>query len=570
MIVAHAPKNLTNPCEKWYYDIRILCGESKRQKMPKLKDKINSFQKAHPGFCEVVRFLIVGGIATLIDMFVMGLVLYAFEPSLYPKFYNIWFGGGEPRTVATVVGTASGFLSGLIVNYIFSVLFVFNNKGKSKSVGGFIVFALLSAVGLGIHVGGMYLGYNVLGINEWIVKIALTLIVLVYNYISKRMLLFRKSAGGGTHSVVAAEVPSLGLLTAERELNEERGKRMKISIVVPCYNEEACVEKYYEAMELVRKKLPTEFEYIFVDDGSKDNTLNILRKLSSCDDAVRYVSFSRNFGKEAAILAGLKAAKGDYVGLMDADLQDPPEMLLEMYSGLVNEGYDCVSCRRTDRKGESKIRSAFARMFYKLINRMSDADIMDGARDYRLMTRRMTDSVLSMSERERFSKGIFGWVGFKTKWLEYKNTERVAGNTKWSFKKLTKYAIGGIEDFSTAPLKFNFIFSMLSFIVALTFAVLDIVWACIGHGVSALFIALPVMCFIASLLLFGMGLLGEYIKKIFYEVKARPVYIVRETDDDLSGAGISAELLCAEENEATSENGTQAKKTDTTESGGEK
>lgn len=308
---------------------------------------------------------------------------------------------------------------------------------------------------------------------------------------------------------------------------------MKISIVIPCYNEEACIQKYYDAMSVVRDKLDTDFEYIFVDDGSADSTIDRIRDLALSDPEVRYISLSRNFGKEAAILAGLGEASGDLVGLMDVDLQDPPEMLLEMYKGITEEGYDCVGCRRTDRKGESKIRSAFARMFYRLINRMSEVEIVDGARDYRLMTRRMTDAVLSMSERERFSKGLFSWVGFKTKWLEYKNVDRVAGNTKWSFGKLTKYAIGGIEDFSTAPLKFNLITAIISAIAALGFVVFDIVWACIGNTVSDLFIILPIVIFMFSLLSFGLTVLGEYVKKIFKEVKARPTFIIRETENDL-------------------------------------
>ena len=311
---------------------------------------------------------------------------------------------------------------------------------------------------------------------------------------------------------------------------------MKISIVVPCYNEEACLQKYYDAMSEVRARLETEFEYIFVDDGSRDRSLEIIRELAGRDCEVRYVSFSRNFGKEAAILAGLEAAEGDLVGLMDADLQDPPEMLLEMYNGIVNEGYDCVGCRRTDRKGEGKIKSAFARLFYKIMNKVSDAELVDGARDYRLMTRKMTDAVLMLSERDRFSKGIFGWVGFKIKWLEYKNVERVAGKTKWNFRKLTKYAVGGIEDFSTAPLRFNNVVSLLLFLAAVGFAAFDIVWACLGKfaggGMLTLFIIIPVTLFLLSLLFFGMVLLGEYIKKIFKEVKARPVYLVRETEKD--------------------------------------
>ena len=207
----------------------------------------------------------------------------------------------------------------------------------------------------------------------------------------------------------------------------------KISIVIPCYNEEECIKIYYEKMEEVVSKLPTEFEYVFVNDGSQDKTLALMKELASLNSNVRYISFSRNFGKEAAIYAGLKEAKGDYVGLMDVDLQDPPSLLLDMYKGIKEEGYDCVASRRVTRKGEPVIRSFFARLFYKIINKISDANITDGARDFRLMTRPMVDAIISMAEKDRFSKGIFGWVGFDIKWLEYENIDRVAGHTKWSF-----------------------------------------------------------------------------------------------------------------------------------------
>ena len=503
--------------------------------MAKTKEKFHNFVSKHARLCEIIRFLIVGGFATLVDMLVMGLILYAFGPSLYPKFYNIWYSKEEIKvsTAAAVVGTGAGFLAGLIVNYVLSIVFVFEHKGNSKSVGGFLAFTLLSVVGLGIHLLGMYLGKGVWGINEWIVKIVLTVIVLVYNYISKRLLLFKEKKGdtGDAMSVIMKS----DLETAKKVMD---GERMKISMVIPCYNEEECIKKYYEAMEETREKLPCDFEYVFVDDGSRDRTLEIVRGLAALDPNVRYVSFSRNFGKEAAILAGLRAANGDLVGLMDVDLQDPPEMLIEMYEGIVNEGYDCVSCRRTDRKGESKIRSSFARTFYKLINRMSDAEVVDGARDYRLMTRKMTDAVLSLSERDRFSKGIFGWVGFKTKWLEYRNIERSAGKSKWSFRKLTKYAIGGIEDFSTSPMKFNFVMCVLTFLTALGLSVTDIVFACIGHAIAGYMIVLPVTFALASFMFAGIWIVSEYVKKIFREVKGRPEYIVRETERDSVGGVI--------------------------------
>lgn len=227
----------------------------------------------------------------------------------------------------------------------------------------------------------------------------------------------------------------------------------KISIVVPCYFEEKSLPLFYEAVDDVSKRMSdVEFEIIFVNDGSTDKTLAIMKEYSKIDERVKYIGLSRNFGKESALYAGLESSTGDYVAVMDADLQDPPELLLEMYSSLKNEEYDCVATRRVDRKGEPAIRSFFAKCFYKLINKISNADIVDGARDFRLMKRKMVDSILQIKEYNRFSKGIFGWVGFNTKWLEYENVERIAGETKWSFWKLFKYSIEGIVAFSTVPL----------------------------------------------------------------------------------------------------------------------
>ncbi len=304
---------------------------------------------------------------------------------------------------------------------------------------------------------------------------------------------------------------------------------MKISLVVPCYNEEQCIEKYYEAMKPVREKIPEEFEFIFVDDGSKDKTLSIIKDLAKKDKQVRFISFSRNFGKEAAMYAGLKAAMGDFVSLMDVDLQDKPELLIDMYKGITEEGYDCVACKRTKRKG----RVAFlSKIFYGIVNKMSDVHMTEGERDFRLMTRKMTDAVLSLCEKERFIKGIFNWVGFNVKWLEYESVDRVAGGSKWSVKTLTKYALGGLEDFSTAPLKYNFVLSALCMLATLIFVVLDIVWVATGYTVTELFIVLPVVLFLFGLLFFGVGILGEYVKKTFTEVKSRPVYIVKETEKD--------------------------------------
>ncbi len=520
----------------------------------KMKAFLKKLNEKHPLLMEIVRFLIIGGAATVLDMLVMGAVVYAFDPSLYPHFYNVWYGGGEPSTLATVVGTGAGFVAGLIFNYIFSILFVFSEKGKSKSALGFTLFTLLSAVGLAIHLLGMWLGYDVLGINEWIVKIVLTVIVLIYNYVSKRLLLFRK----GKAAAQAAEEEAEGAQPAEEEAAqtqpaaqsaavqaavqtgeeemENTKMRKKLSIVVPCYNEEECLPLFYQTVSKMTEALPVLAEFVFVDDGSKDGTLAALRALACGDARVRYLSFSRNFGKEAALFAGLRAAEGDLVCVMDADLQDPPELLAQMFYGIEEEGYDCVGCRRTDRKNEPKVRSAFSRLFYRLINRMADTEIVDGARDFRMMTRRMTDAILALPERDRFSKELFSWVGFKTKWLEYENRERAAGKTKWNFKKLTRYAVGGIEGASTSLLKVNLWMAALFLLACFGFVVADIVLAALGEPVSELFILLPVLFFVAFALLLGLFVVSEYIKKIFVQVRARPVYIVRESEKDLPAA----------------------------------
>ena len=312
---------------------------------------------------------------------------------------------------------------------------------------------------------------------------------------------------------------------------------MLLSIVVPCYNEQEALPYFYEEICRVAGEMKAshgaEFEFIFVDDGSRDNTLAIARELHKKDPRVRYISFSRNFGKEAGILAGLKAAKGDYVAMMDADLQDPPALLPQMLDALLEEDYDCAATRRTNRKGEPPIRSFFARMFYKIINRLSDADIVDGARDYRLMRRRMVDAILALPEYNRFSKGIFGWVGFKTKWLEYVNVERVAGETKWSFWKLFLYSLEGIVAFTTAPLALasliGIIFCVLAFVMILFIIVRTLLFGDPTSGWPSM-VCIIFLC--SGVQLFCMGVLGQYLAKTYMEVKHRPVYIVRETEQD--------------------------------------
>ena len=308
-----------------------------------------------------------------------------------------------------------------------------------------------------------------------------------------------------------------------------------ISIVVPCYNEEKTIALFMDEISKIEKQMKSEcntnFEYIFVDDGSKDSTPSIFKDFSKKKDNFKFIILSRNFGKESALFAGLKMSKGDYVAVMDVDLQDPPYLIKEMYNSLITGEYDCVATRRTDRKGEPPIRSFFARMFYKLINKISSTEIVDGARDYRLMTRNMVDAILSMSEYNRFSKGIFGWVGFRTKWLEYANTERIAGETKWSFWKLFLYSLDGIIAFSTAPLAIASIMGLLFCIIAFLMIIFIIVKTLMyGDPVAGYPSLVCIIFLIAGVQLFCSGIQGQYISKTYLETKKRPIYLVRETN----------------------------------------
>jgi glycosyltransferase involved in cell wall biosynthesis len=308
--------------------------------------------------------------------------------------------------------------------------------------------------------------------------------------------------------------------------------KKKLSVIVPCYNEKDTLPIFYETIIKVEKKLKeVDFEYIFVDDGSKDTTLEIIKKLAEKDGKVRFISFSRNFGKEAAMFAGLEYSTGDYVTLMDADLQDPPEMLIDMYDGITKEGYDCVATRRKNRKGEPVIRSFFARRFYKLINRISKVEMVDGARDFRLMTRQMVDSIISLKEYNRYSKGLFSFVGFKTKWLEYKNVERVAGKTKWSFWGLLVYAFEGIIAFSTVPLVIATIIGILFFLISFIMILFIIIKTlAFGDPVSGWPSLVCIIFFISGIQLFCLGIIGAYLSKTYLETKQRPIYIVKETE----------------------------------------
>ena len=308
-----------------------------------------------------------------------------------------------------------------------------------------------------------------------------------------------------------------------------------ISIIVPCYNEEPSLPFFYKEIcrvfSSMEQKYSVNFELLFVNDGSRDATLSLIKEYAGKDSRVKYISFSRNFGKEGAIFAGLEHARGDYIAMMDADLQDPPALLSEMYTLIKNEDYDCIGTRRVDRKGEPPIRSFFAHCFYKLINKISKADIVDGARDFRLMTRQMTDAIINMPEYNRFSKGIFGWVGFRIKWLEYENVERVAGSTKWSFWKLFLYSLDGIIAFSTAPLSIASILGILCLFLALIFIAIIIVKTLIwGDPVAGYPSLMCVILMIGGLQLVSIGILGQYLAKTYLETKHRPIYIVQETN----------------------------------------
>lgn len=310
---------------------------------------------------------------------------------------------------------------------------------------------------------------------------------------------------------------------------------MKISIIVPCYNEEESLNFFQKEMNRVSKQemQQVDFEILYINDGSSDGTLQKIRQLASEDVRVKYVSFSRNFGKEAAIYAGLQHADGDYVAIMDADLQDPPSLLPEMYKAVTEEGYDSAATRRVDRKGEPPIRSFFARKFYKLMKKISNTDIVDGARDYRLMNRKFVNALLDMGEYNRFSKGLFGWVGFKTKWIEFENVERVAGETKWSFWKLFRYSIEGIVAFSTVPLALSAVLGVIMCILGVIAIIFIVIRQLLFENSVAGWASLScIILFLGGIQLLCLGILGSYMAKTYLEVKKRPIYICDETNID--------------------------------------
>ena len=311
------------------------------------------------------------------------------------------------------------------------------------------------------------------------------------------------------------------------------GERQKglLRVIVPCFNEEEALPYFYTEATKVLSEMPVRYEIVLVDDGSRDGTLRLAKELSGRDRHVRYLSFSRNFGKEAAMYAGFCNVHGDYVVVMDADLQDPPSLLPKMLRIIQGGEYDSVATRRENREGEPPVRSFFARLFYRIVNRISDADIVDGARDFRLMTRDMVDAIVAMGEYNRFSKGIFGWVGFRTYWLAYENVERVAGETKWSFWKLLRYALDGIINFSQAPLSavswFGIVMTFLAVIVLIVLVVRRLVW---GDPVAGWASLACIIIFIGGLELFCLGIIGQYVSRIFLETKHRPHFIVEDSN----------------------------------------
>ena len=305
----------------------------------------------------------------------------------------------------------------------------------------------------------------------------------------------------------------------------------KLSIIVPCFNEEESIPYFYDEVKKVTKNMDIKLELIFVDDGSRDKTLEVIKSKTD-DKEVKYISFSRNFGKEAAMYAGLSMASGDYVTIMDVDLQDPPSLLPEMVRLIEEEGYDCVATKSTSRNGYSFLRKTFTKWFYDIIGKMSKTEMVPGARDYRLMTRQMVEAVLSMKEYNRYSKGLFSFVGFDTKWIEYENVKRIAGETKWSFWKLFKYALEGIIAFSTAPLSFASIMGLLFCFLSLIFIIVIIIKTLIfGDPTSGWPSMVCIILFVSGIQLFCMGIIGQYLAKTYLETKKRPIYIIKETNE---------------------------------------
>ncbi len=482
---------------------------------------LKKLNEKYPLFMEIVRFVIVGGLATVADMLVMGVVLYLFDPDLYPHFYNVWYGGGEPSTLATVVGTGAGFTVGLFINYFLSVLFVFIEKGKSKSAYGFVMFTVLSLIGLGIHLVGMYIGYDLLKINEWIVKIVLTAVVMVYNYVSKKLILFKRS--------------KTALTDAEEDVGLQRrvfgGEHMKkLSVIVPCFNEEATVEAFYTAAVPVFENFAErgyQFELIFVNDGSRDRTAEILASLAEKDKRVKVINFSRNFGQQAAILCGFRHCTGNCAVELDVDLQDPVEVVGEMLTKW-EEGYDVVHGRRLTRKGESAFKKITAKMYYKFLHGITGIKIPRNTGDFKLLDRKVIDVICALPEHDKYLRGLESWVGFKQTFVDFHRNERVAGETKYTLKKMVRLAKNGIVSNSSWPLTLSFKFGAVLGAASVLCFITFIVLVCCGITLPLTAWLFPAIAFCTGALCVFNSLTNLYLSKAYDEVKNRPEYIVED------------------------------------------
>lgn len=425
------------------------------------------------------------------------------------------------------ISNALAILLSIVFAYITNKIWVFNSKSSSflaliLELFKFISLRFVSAI---FDMLSMIILIDFLYTSNLLAKILTAFIVVLLNYVFSKMFVFKKSTEKNTAISTKEESSMLN----ENNINSIQVSTFKnnpdlelISISVPCYNEELSLPFFYKEFVKLAENMKNlvNFEVIFINDGSKDNTFNSLKVLHKNDDRIKYISFSRNFGKESAMFAGLEKAIGEYLVIMDADLQHPPEMIMEMYDGIINEGYDCVATRRISRDGEPKIRSFFAEQFYK---------IMNGACDYRLMKRQVANSILELKEYNRFTKGIFAFVGYDTKWLPYKNTERIAGETTWSFWGLFKYSLEGITAFSTAPL---YLASLLGFVICIFSFIFMMftVWKTVmfGEVVDGYPTLICVVTFLGGIQLFSVGILGQYIGKLYLEAKKRPIYIIKD------------------------------------------
>ncbi len=511
--------------------------ENKKNKL-KFKQKITTFAEKHKTLCEIIRFAIVGGGATLVDMFFMGVTLYIFQPENYPSFFNVFYGATlEPSSLSTIIGTAVGFIFGLIFNYILSVIFVFTTKGKSKSAKGFLLFSVLSTIGLGLHVLGMFLGFDLLGINEWIVKIIMTAIVLVYNYITRKIFIFKDDNFSSNENLTTIDSGMiLNLETTTQKTEKLKMRNNILYVVVPCYNEEEVLHETAKRLKvkmnslIESKQISDKSRIMFVNDGSKDKTWEIIKKLNKEDKLFKGVTLSRNRGHQNALLAGLTTANkyADITISMDADLQDDIDAIDGMLKAY-HEGYDVVYGVRSSRKKDTKFKKGTAEAFYKIMKKMGVDTVFNHA-DYRLLSKNALDGVLQFKESNLFLRGIVPQVGYKSTTVEYERAERFAGESKYPLKKMLNFAIDGITSFSIKPLfiilTLGIVFCMLGFIATVTTIVLMF-----AIHLSSLWVILSFITLMTGIILGCLGLVGIYVGKSYMETKQRPRFIIEEELD---------------------------------------